>query len=54
MDSLELRRLALEAECDVRSMARQLRGEDVRGIVGDRIRRILRERGLLTQEQKTK
>jgi hypothetical protein len=46
VDTLTLREIAYEAQCDPRSVARELRGERVRGVVGDRIRRALRKRDL--------
>lgn len=51
LDPIDVRRLAAEIEVDWRSVAKQLRGEHVRGLAGDRIRRTLRERGLLTEEK---
>lgn len=51
-DQLTIREIALEAQCDPRSIARELRGERVRGLTGDRIRRALRKRDLPTSESK--
>lgn len=49
-DSLAIREIAFEAQADPRSVARELRGERVRGVVGDRIRRALRARDLPTSD----
>jgi hypothetical protein len=46
MDQLTVREIAWEAQCDPRTVLRELRGERVRGIVGDRLRRALRRRDL--------
>jgi hypothetical protein len=51
-DQLTIREVALEAQCDPRSVARELRGERVRGLAGDRIRRALRRRDLPTSESR--
>lgn len=42
----ELRSLAVAASADPRTVARALRGEPVRGLAGERVARVLRERGL--------
>lgn len=47
IDTATLRRLAVEAEADPRTVARYLRGEPVRGLAKHRIRRVLGEHGLL-------
>lgn len=46
VDELTRREIAVEARCDPRSVLRELRGERVRGVVGERIRRALRARSL--------
>ena len=46
VDRQTLLRLAAEADADPRSVARVLRGERVRGHVGAKIERVLRQRGL--------
>lgn len=50
-DQITIREIAFEAQADPRSVARELRGERVRGVVGDRIRRALRARDLPTSER---
>jgi hypothetical protein len=52
VDTLTVRRVAVEAEADPRSVSRELRGERVRGLVGERIRRILREHGLPSSDRR--
>jgi hypothetical protein len=52
VDILTVREIALEASCDPRSVQRELGGERVRGLAGDRIRRALRKRDLPTSETK--
>jgi hypothetical protein len=47
LDEATRRRLAVEIGCDPRSLAKLLRGEEVRGLAGHRIRAGLIERGLL-------
>lgn len=47
LDRLELRKLSIEIECDERTLRRELLDPDsVKGLVGARIRRVLRARGL--------
>lgn len=46
VDTMTVRRLALEALADTRSVAKELRGERVRGVVGERIRHVLDQHGL--------
>jgi hypothetical protein len=46
-DALTIKRLALEACCDPRSIVHRLQGRKVRGLTGARIDRVLREAGLL-------
>jgi hypothetical protein len=50
LETIEIRRLAVECESDPRSVAKELRGERVRGIAGERIRRVLRQHDLPTSE----
>ena len=45
LDKLTIRRLACEAHCDPRTLQRELdEPGSVKGLVGDRIRRVLAER----------
>jgi hypothetical protein len=41
LDTATIRRLAVEADVDPRSVERRLRGERVRGLAGHRIDRVL-------------
>lgn len=52
-DRLTVQEVALEAQADPRSVARELRGERVKGLVGDRIRRALHKRDLPTSDTKS-
>lgn len=40
------RRLAVEADCDPRTISQVMRGESVRGPVADRIRKVLAANGI--------
>ncbi|GAB5548927.1 MAG: hypothetical protein SangKO_086870 [Sandaracinaceae bacterium] len=40
------RRLAVEADCDPRTISQIMRGESVRGPVADRIRKVLADNGI--------
>jgi hypothetical protein len=42
---IEIRRIAVELECDPRSVESEINGRRVRGVVGERIRRHLETRG---------
>jgi hypothetical protein len=53
VDGVTIREVAWEAQADPRSVARELRGERVRGVVGDRIRRALRKRDLPTSDTRS-
>ncbi len=46
IDRLMVRRLAVEAEAAEPTILKRLRGEPVRGIVADRVDRVLRARGI--------
>lgn len=46
-DPIQLKRIALEASVDPRTLRRVLRGEEVRGMAGYRAREALAARGLL-------
>lgn len=46
IDRLMIRRLAVEAEAAEPTILKRLRGEPVRGIVADRVDRVLRARGI--------
>lgn len=46
VDTLTIRRIAVDTATDPRSVARELRGERVRGMAGERIRRALHAAGL--------
>lgn len=50
-DHATLRRLAVEASADPRTVARRLRGELVRGLAAHRIDAVLAKHGLLPKEQ---
>lgn len=55
VDGATVRRLAVEAECCPRSIIAELRaalgeGPPVRGVAGQRVRRVLRRRGFLPSE----
>jgi len=52
-DHLTVREIATEAQCDPRSVVRELEGRHVRGTVGDRIRRALRKRDLPTSDRRS-
>ncbi len=52
-DASTLRRLAVLADVDPRSLRRLLRGEPVRGAAGHRARRVLIEAGYLTEPATT-
>lgn len=43
---IETRRIAVELECDPRSVESEINGRRVRGVVGERIRRYLEQRGV--------
>lgn len=43
---IEIRRIAVELECDPRSVESEINGRRVRGVVGERIRRYLEQRGV--------
>jgi hypothetical protein len=45
VDTMTMRRLAVEAMCDPRSIAAELAGRRVRGVVGERARAVLRAAG---------
>lgn len=47
IDAATLRKLAVASESDPRSVRRVLAGEEVRGLAGHRVRRVLVEAGLL-------
>lgn len=47
LDAAKIRQLAVRAEVDPRSIERVLQGADVRGMAGERAKRILKEEGLL-------
>jgi len=49
VDSLTVRSIAVEADTDVRSVQKRLRGERVRGRAGERIDAVLARRGLRAQ-----
>lgn len=53
LDASTLRRLAVQADVDPRSLQRLLRGEHVRGAAGHRARRVLVEFGYLTEPSAT-
>lgn len=46
IDTATIRRLAVEAEADPRSVEARLRGKKVRGLAGHRIDRVLAAHGL--------
>ena len=48
LDAGTARKLAVEASCDPRTIVRVHRGEDVRGIAGQRAREVLIKHGLLS------
>lgn len=52
-DASSLRRLAVLADVDPRSLRRLLRGEQVRGAAGHRARRVLVEEGYLSEPATT-
>lgn len=52
-DASTLRRLAVLADVDPRSLGRLLRGEHVRGAAGHRARRVLIQEGYLTEPATT-
>jgi hypothetical protein len=52
-DASTLRRLAVLADVDPRSLRRLLRGEHVRGAAGHRARRVLVEAGYLSEPTST-
>lgn len=41
-ERLEARRVSVELECDPRSVEKVMRGEEVRGLLGERIQRALK------------
>ena len=47
LDAATARTLAVEASCDPRTIIRVFRGEQVRGMAGDRARAVLLAHGLL-------
>jgi hypothetical protein len=51
-DPLLIREIALETQTDPRSVAREIRGQRVRGLAGARIRRALHSRDLPSSERK--
>ncbi len=46
-----LRRMAVKAICDPRTLTKLLNGEDVRGDAGDRARQVLIENGYLEENK---
>jgi hypothetical protein len=52
VDTMTIRRIAVDTATDPRSVAREIRGERVRGIAGERIRRALRTAGLPTSDSR--
>ena len=51
-DILTIRRIAVDVPCDPRTVQRLLEGGNVRGVLGLRIREVLRERGILPPEER--
>lgn len=47
LDAGALRKLAVEASCDPRTVRRVLQGQPVRGLAGERARAVLMQHGLL-------
>lgn len=51
IDESQARRLAVQADCDPRTIRKALRGEDVKGMAGERARKALREAGMLKENE---
>lgn len=52
IDEANARRLAVQADCDPRTIRKALRGEEVRGMAGERAKKALREAGMLKEENR--
>ena len=50
LDECTRRRLAVQAECDPRTIGKVARGEHVRGLAGHRARAVLKAAGLLPED----
>ncbi len=51
LDAASLRRFAVAAEVDPATITKALNGEPIRGMPGDRARRVLREAGKIPKEE---
>lgn len=49
-DTAQLRRLAVEAQCDPRTIAKRLAGGDLKGVVRERVDAVLTEHGYIVPE----
>lgn len=52
MPEAQVRRVAVEADADPRTVRRVLRGESTRGMAAERVRMVLRRMGMLGGEAK--
>jgi hypothetical protein len=52
IDTITIRRIAVDTMTDPRSVAAELAGKRVRGLAGERIRRALRTAGLPSSESR--
>lgn len=50
VDRVQVLALAAEAGCDPRTIQKALKNEPIRGLVGDRARRVLAQHGLIRQQ----